>query len=142
MPTRIRELLTSWGGDQVKHYNILEVWKLALLHFMWCLWRKQNARNFENTFIKTWLVELEKIIFKSFYTWIAAHNRVFFFFFPPSFSIFLILCSFSTEQGRILLDVCLAAALFNEMKLILFYKKKGVFLLIRDKLKHYCNTNH
>jgi hypothetical protein len=87
MPRRVRELLVSWGGQEGCR-NILEVWRLAPLCLMWCIWRERNARNFENR--ETSVEELKKIIFNSFYTWIAAHNCFLF----SSFSDFLNCCSF------------------------------------------------
>jgi hypothetical protein len=45
MPRRVRKLLMSCGG-QVGLRNILEVWRLAFLCLMWCIWRKMNEQNF------------------------------------------------------------------------------------------------
>jgi hypothetical protein len=64
--------------------NILEVWRLAPLCLMWCIWRERNARSFEDR--ETSVVELKNIMFKSLYTWIAAYNSLPF----SSFSDFLI----------------------------------------------------
>jgi hypothetical protein len=53
--------------------NALEVWRLAYLCLMWCIWRKQNARSFED--LETALLELKKML-QSLYTWIAAFNSL------------------------------------------------------------------
>jgi hypothetical protein len=78
MPKRVRELLKSLGG-QVGRRDILEVLRLAPLYLMWCIWRAQNARRFDNR--ETSVAELKKIIFNALYTWIAAHNSLFFLVF-------------------------------------------------------------
>jgi hypothetical protein len=65
MPRRVRELLMSWRG-RVGSRNILEVWRLTPLYLMWCIWRKWNARNFEDR--ETPAVELKNNMFKSLYT--------------------------------------------------------------------------
>jgi hypothetical protein len=71
------------GGGQVGHGNILEEWRLASLYLMWCIWKKRNARNFED--IETSVVELKMIMFRALYTWIAPHHSLLF----SSFSDFL-----------------------------------------------------
>lgn len=65
MPRRVRELLMGWKG-RVGSHNILEVWRLTPLYLMWCIWRKWNARNFEDR--ETPAVELKNNMFKSLYT--------------------------------------------------------------------------
>jgi hypothetical protein len=67
MPRRVIDLLISWRG-QAGHGTIMEVWRLAPLCLMWCLWRNRNVRSFEN--IETSMLELRKILFNTFYTWI------------------------------------------------------------------------
>ena len=42
------------------HRNISEVWRLAPLYLMWCIWRDCGLSN-------------------SLYTWIATHNNLFLF---------------------------------------------------------------
>ncbi len=32
----------------MENRNDLEVWRLAPLHLMWCIWRERNARSFED----------------------------------------------------------------------------------------------
>jgi hypothetical protein len=60
---------------------------MAPLYVMWCIWREQNTRSFEDCKIS--VVELKNVMFKSLYTWIAAYNSLLF----SSFSNFLDFCS-------------------------------------------------
>jgi hypothetical protein len=41
---------------------------------MWCLWREWNAQSFED--VETLVIELWKIMFNTFYTWIFAHHSL------------------------------------------------------------------
>jgi hypothetical protein len=91
MPRRVREMLVSWGG-QMGNRNALEMWRLAPLCLMWCIWRGQNAMNFKNW--ENHDVELKKML-QSLYTWIAAFNSLpvsnfseFFYSYSLFFSIF------------------------------------------------------
>ena len=45
MPRQVNDLLNSWGG-QVGCSPVKEVWRLAPMCLMWCLWRKRNTRYF------------------------------------------------------------------------------------------------
>jgi hypothetical protein len=63
MPRKVRELLVSWKG-QVGCHNILEVWRLAPLCLMWCIWSKWNAKSFKD--LATLVVELKNIMFNPF----------------------------------------------------------------------------
>jgi hypothetical protein len=76
MPRRVKELLVSWGGH-VECSNILEVWRLASLCLMWCIWRQRITRSFED--IETSVVVLKRIMFNALYTWISAHHSLLFF---------------------------------------------------------------
>jgi hypothetical protein len=70
----------------MENRNDLEVWRLAPLHLMWCIWRERNARSFEDR--ENALLELKNIL-QSLYTWIAAFKSL-----PIStFMRFLDLCS-------------------------------------------------
>jgi hypothetical protein len=46
MPQRVGELLVSWRG-QLRYRTALEIWRLAYLCLMWCIWRERNTRSFE-----------------------------------------------------------------------------------------------
>jgi hypothetical protein len=65
MPRRVIVLLVRWGG-QVGRGTIMEVWRLAPLCLIWCLWRERNARSFED--VETSVTKLRKTIFNTFYT--------------------------------------------------------------------------
>ena len=59
-------LLVSWRG-QLGSCNILDVWRMTLLWLMWCIWREQNVRSFEDCEIL--VVEWKSVMFKSLYAW-------------------------------------------------------------------------
>jgi hypothetical protein len=65
MPRRVIVLLVRWRG-QVGRGTIMEVWRLAPLCLIWCLWRERNARSFED--VETSVTKLRKTIFNTFYT--------------------------------------------------------------------------
>jgi len=71
MPRTVLELLTSWvvsvGYDRAK-----EAWRLAPLCLLWCIWREQNARLFED--VETSMIELQKRLLNMLYLWIASHH--------------------------------------------------------------------
>jgi hypothetical protein len=46
MHRRVRELVSCEGSKGL--HNILEVWSLAFLCLMWCIWREWNVRSFEH----------------------------------------------------------------------------------------------
>jgi hypothetical protein len=73
MPRRVLELLTSWstsfGCDPAK-----EVWWLIPLYLMWYLWRKRNARHFED--VETSMLELQKRLLNMLYIWVAVYRRL------------------------------------------------------------------
>jgi hypothetical protein len=66
-------LLVSWRG-QLGQRKVLELWKLAPLCLMWCIWREKNTRSFEDCGIV--MLELKKMLFQSFYTWIVVLVRL------------------------------------------------------------------
>jgi hypothetical protein len=55
---------------QVGSQNIVEFWKMAPLYLIWCIWREQNARSFEESEIS--VVELKFVMLKALYPWMAA----------------------------------------------------------------------
>jgi hypothetical protein len=73
MPRRVIDLLNIWGS-QVGCGTVKDVWRLAPLCLLWCLWRERNARNFED--VETSVTELRKTVFYMLYTWIAAHHSL------------------------------------------------------------------
>jgi hypothetical protein len=46
MPRKVIDVLNSWRG-LVGRRNILDVWRVAHLCLMWCIWRERNARSFK-----------------------------------------------------------------------------------------------
>jgi hypothetical protein len=62
---RVIDLLNSWGG-QVGCGIVTEIWRLAPLCLMWCLWSERNAQNFED--VETSIRELRKIVIKTLHT--------------------------------------------------------------------------
>ena len=64
MPIRVIDLLVSWEGH-VGRGVIVEVWRLASLCLMWCIWREMNVWSFKD--IETSVTELRKIMFNTFY---------------------------------------------------------------------------
>jgi hypothetical protein len=51
-----------------------EVWRLAPLCLLWCIWRERNARLFED--VETPMVELRKRLLNTLYSWIAPHHSL------------------------------------------------------------------
>jgi hypothetical protein len=72
MPRMVLEL-TSWGAS-FGYGPTKEVWRLVLLCLMWCIWRKRNARHFED--VETSMVELRKRLLNMLYIWIVSHHSV------------------------------------------------------------------
>jgi hypothetical protein len=71
MPQTVLELLTSWGAS-VRYGRAKEAWRLAPLCLLWCIWREQNARLFED--VETSMVKLQKCLLNMLYIWIASHH--------------------------------------------------------------------
>jgi hypothetical protein len=65
MPGSLKECLGSWraqGGNR----TILQIWRMAPLCVMWCLWRKRNARSFEDRELV--LMELKKRVLQTLFS--------------------------------------------------------------------------
>jgi hypothetical protein len=73
MPRTVLELLSSWGAA-IGCGHAKEAWRLASLCLLWCIWREQNARLFED--VETSMVELRKRLLNTLYFWIAAHHSL------------------------------------------------------------------
>jgi len=71
MPRTVLEVLTSWGAS-VGYGRDKEVWRLAPLCLLWCIWREWNAQLFED--VETSMVELRKRLLKMLYIWIVPHH--------------------------------------------------------------------
>jgi len=86
MPRRVSDLLGSWRG-QLGNCNALNIWRLAHLCLMWCIWREQNAKSFDDR--GNGLLELKKMMLHTLYIWRVAWNSVS----VSNFFEFLELCS-------------------------------------------------
>jgi hypothetical protein len=73
MPRMVLELLTSWGTS-FGYGPAKEDWRLVPLYLMWCIWREQNAQQFED--VETSMVELRKHLLNMLYIWIASHHNL------------------------------------------------------------------
>jgi hypothetical protein len=123
MPRRVIELLACWRG-QLGSRNILEAWRMTSLCLMWCIWRERNARCFEDREIS--MEELNNVMFKSLYTWIAAYNSPHF----SSFSEFLDFCSFFLlDRGFLLYTSCILGLRPFELLMRLIYLLKKIACL-------------
>jgi len=71
MPRMVLELLTSWGTS-VGYGRAKEVWRLAPLCLLWCIWRERNSRLFED--VETLMVKLWKRLLNMLFLWIASHH--------------------------------------------------------------------
>jgi len=73
MPHSVLELLISWGAA-IGSRHAKEVWQLAPLCLLWCIWRERNARLFED--VETPMVELRKRLLNTLYSWIAPYRSL------------------------------------------------------------------
>jgi hypothetical protein len=86
MPQSVIEMLGSWRGQRGNRLLVL-IWRVAHLCLMWCLWKEQNARSFEDC--ETGSLNLNKLVLPTLFTWrVTLHSM-----FDCSFSDFLDLCS-------------------------------------------------
>jgi hypothetical protein len=69
----VMDLLARWGG-LIGCGPVKEIWRLALLCVMWCIWHERNALIFED--VKISVVELQKYRINLLHMWIAAHHRL------------------------------------------------------------------
>jgi hypothetical protein len=78
------------------------------LYLMWCIWREQNVRCFENR--ETSVIELKNIMVKSFYTWIATYNSphlssFFFFFSSLVYLLYVRVCILVLRPSTLLMEL-------------------------------------
>jgi hypothetical protein len=90
---------------------------MAPLYLIWCIWREQNARTFEDC--EASVVELKNIMFKPLYTWIIV--RIFLVFLNFWIFVLFLLNRKSLLYTSYVLGIHPFALL---MKLILIKKKK------------------
>jgi hypothetical protein len=53
------EMLGSWRGQRGNRL-LVSIWRIASLCLLWCLWKKLNARNFEDC--ETSSIDLKLVI--------------------------------------------------------------------------------
>jgi hypothetical protein len=85
MPHSVLELLISWGAA-IGSRHAKEVWRLAPLCLLWCIWRERNARLFED--VETPMVELRKRLLNTLYSWIAPYRSLSVFTFVDFLNLF------------------------------------------------------
>ena len=66
MSGSLKECLGSWR-TQKGNRTILQIWRMALLCVMWCLWRERNERSFEDREIGR--MELKKRVLQTLFSW-------------------------------------------------------------------------
>jgi hypothetical protein len=65
----------------------MQIWRMAPLYLMWCLWKEQNARNFEDCEIG--LINLNKLAIQTLFMWRVTIQSMS----ECSYSDFLDMCS-------------------------------------------------
>jgi hypothetical protein len=68
MPTWVVDLLACWKG-RVSQNDLKIIWNLIASCLMWCIWRKRNARSFNDC--KKMSSNLPLYFFKSLLEWIS-----------------------------------------------------------------------
>jgi hypothetical protein len=66
MPRSVIEMLGSWTGQRGSRLLVL-ICRMVLLCLMWCLWKEQNVRSFEDC--ETGSLNLKKLIIQTLFTW-------------------------------------------------------------------------
>jgi hypothetical protein len=66
MPRSVIDMLESWRGQKGNRV-LMTLWRLVSLCLMWCLWKKQNARSFEDC--ESDLLNLKKLVIQTLFTW-------------------------------------------------------------------------
>jgi len=66
MPRSVKDMLGSWKGQKGNH-TLIPIWRMAPLCVMWCVWREQNARCFEDC--ETSLINLKKLVIHTLFLW-------------------------------------------------------------------------
>jgi hypothetical protein len=85
MPRTVLELLNSWGAA-IGFGCAKEAWRLAHLCSLWCIWREQIARLFED--VETCMVKLRKRLFNTLYNWIVSHHSLIVFTYVDFLNLF------------------------------------------------------
>jgi hypothetical protein len=66
MPGSVIDMLGSWRG-QKGNRTAIQIWRMAPLCLMWCVWRERNARCFEDC--ETSLVNLKRKMLQMLFLW-------------------------------------------------------------------------
>jgi hypothetical protein len=66
MPKSVKDMLGSWRGQKGNRTS-LQIWRMAPLCLMWCIWRERNARCFEDC--ETDLSNLKRKMFQMLFMW-------------------------------------------------------------------------
>jgi len=66
MPGSVKDMLGSWRG-QKGNRTLIQIWRMAPLCLMWCVWREQNTRCFEDC--ETGLSNLKRKMLQMLFMW-------------------------------------------------------------------------
>ena len=66
MLQRVADLLDCWSCNFRRHRNIV-VWRIVLHCLMWCIWREQNLRSFEDR--EQSILEFKSFFFSTLLEW-------------------------------------------------------------------------
>jgi hypothetical protein len=66
MPGSVKDMLGSWRG-QKGNRTLIQIWSMAPLCLMWCVWRERNARCFEDC--ETGLSNLKRKMLQMLFMW-------------------------------------------------------------------------
>ena len=66
MLRKVSDCLECWRG-QLGNRHAMHIWRLIPLCVMWCLWRDQNACNFEDC--ESGMIELKKLALNTLFSW-------------------------------------------------------------------------
>ena len=66
MPGSLKECLGSWRAQGGNH-TVLQIWRMAPMCVLWCLWKERNARSFEDR--ELGLMELKKMVLQTLFSW-------------------------------------------------------------------------
>ena len=66
MPSRLKDCLVSWRG-QKGNSIVIQIWRIAPLCVLCCLWRERNGRDFEDC--QHGIIELKKRVLQTLLSW-------------------------------------------------------------------------
>jgi len=71
MPRQVLDFLSSWGNS-LGRGQVQQIWKQVPLCVMWGLWRKRNARHFED--VEMPVLELRRNVLNTLFVWVLARH--------------------------------------------------------------------